>query len=197
MKPRTTCLLTSLVATAIIAVPGIAAALRAPARLQPDLRGTAQQPLIVKSAPNAEEMRRNAEYQADRAANLTAMRQATEERKKNDRTAEWISAFTLAILIVQAAAFIYQAIEMRSSVVAMKEATDVAKRSADLAKTSADAAVNANDLNRLALALDQRPWMGIMTESHEAHLTVTKYTQGPHFQAIVDLPAQHWQNTSP
>jgi hypothetical protein len=73
----------------------------------------------------------------------------------------------------------------------MREATDVAKRSADLAKTSADAAVNANTLNGQALALDQRPWLGVVAESHEPHLTVTKYTQGPHFQAIVDLPVQN------
>lgn len=130
--------------------------------LPPDLRGTADQPLVIKTIPTAEELRRAAEYRADRAVDLAARNRASMKEDRNDKITEAIGIATVLILVIQAAAFLYQARKMRESVREMRAATRVAERAAEMARTSADAAVDANRLNREALIADQRPWLEII-----------------------------------
>jgi hypothetical protein len=76
---------------------------------QPDLRGTPQQPVVVdtiavKTSTDMEE--------ADRA-----------ERQRGDLRTFWLGVATLAVLVVQAGAFIVQARRLRQSVDEMKHTT--------------------------------------------------------------------------
>lgn len=147
-----------LVALMLPVLLGAAAPSSSPLPPKPDLRGT-QQPLVFRSIPNAEELRRDAQYQADRAADLAASRQAERAQERNDIVTDVIGGATVLILIVQAIAFFRQTREMGESVEEMKAATAVAKQAAEMAMASADAAVDANRLNREALIADHRPWV--------------------------------------
>lgn len=152
-------LLTLVSAFLLLPSMGAPAAPRTPPPVQPDLRGTEQQPLIIKTIPNAEELRRDAERRSGRAADLAARYRASTQDDRNDEITEVIGIATVLILVIQALAFLYQAREMRESVREMKAATAVAERAAQMAKTSADAAVDANRLNRESLIADHRPWV--------------------------------------
>jgi hypothetical protein len=136
-----------------------AVARKVPPPTPPDFRGTQQQPLVIKSIPNAEELQRDAEYRSDRAADLAARNRATAQERRDSLIAALIGIGTGLILLAQVVAFLIQARQMRESVREMKAATAVAERAAEMAKTSADAATDANRLNREALIADQRPWV--------------------------------------
>jgi hypothetical protein len=156
----------------------------------PETLGTAQQPLIIKTIPNAEELRRDSEYRANRAADFAAANRAEEKQARNDIVSDVIGVATVIILIVQAIAFFRQTRAMNESVVEMEKATVVAREAAELAKTSADAAVAANKLNRDALLADQRPWVAITAEPR-----VDFHRSGPHWQLAITLPIQNTGRT--
>lgn len=160
---------------------------RNPAPRKADIRGTAQQPLIIKAVANTEKLRQDAEYRADQAADASARTQTEHAQEWNNQITDGIGIATVLILIVQAIAFFLQTRQMKESVDQMKQATSVAKHAADMAKTSADAANDANGLNRDALSLnreafvsDQRPWIHVIgppklaftLEIHRWHGTV-------------------------
>jgi hypothetical protein len=142
-----------------------------------DLRGTAQQPLIVKVMPDeksaddrdADNYERGEKRDLDRVTTRFA------------KVTGWATGALVLVAVVQAVLFLYQLRMMRQNLVDAKNAADAAVISADAARASADVA-------KLSMVASERPYV------HFAGMRWISHNNTERQQVFWRL-RPHWRNS--